>query len=136
MTVKGALSYRYGSRAGALLVATAGLSVVLLAGCAPPGSEPSGEVAKGPAGEGAVEIVTVNSAFTPETLELNAGQKVTVEITNEDVVPHDFEIEVLDLSTGTIEAGEIATATFTVPEGTTEFACTYHSGMTGRIETS
>jgi plastocyanin len=90
----------------------------------------------GPAGEGAVEIVTVDSAFTPETLELNAGQKVTVEITNEDVVPHDFEIEVLDLSTGTIEAGEIATATFTVPEGTTEFACTYHSGMTGRIETS
>jgi hypothetical protein len=28
----------------------------------------------------------------------------------------------------------VATATFTVPEGTTEFVCTFHSGMTGTIE--
>jgi plastocyanin len=44
------------------------------------------------------------------------------------------KIEAADLNTGTIEAGAVATATLTVPEGTTKFVCTFHSGMTGTIE--
>jgi plastocyanin len=47
---------------------------------------------------------------------------------------HDFAIEAADLNTGTIQAGAVTAATFTVPEGTTEFVCTFHRGMTGTIQ--
>ena len=49
---------------------------------------------------------------------------------------HDFAIESLDLNTGPIEEGEVATATFAASESGAEFVCTYHSDMTGRIETN
>jgi plastocyanin len=44
------------------------------------------------------------------------------------------KIEAADLNTGTIEPGAVATATFTVPEGSTEFKCTFHRGMAGTIQ--
>ncbi len=47
---------------------------------------------------------------------------------------HDLAIESLDLNTGPIDEGDVATATFTAPEGGAEFVCTYHSDMTGRVE--
>jgi nitrite reductase (NO-forming) len=98
-------------------------------------SEPVGSVASGPATGDAAKIQAADgNRFTPATLELPAGEKVTIEITNTDDRAHDFAIEAADLNTGTIEAGAVATATFTVPKGTTEFVCTFHRGMTGTIE--
>jgi len=98
-------------------------------------SDPVGNVASGPATRDAVKIEAVDgNRFTPATLELPVGEAVTIEITNTDGRAHDFAIEAADLNTGTIEAGAVATATFTVPEGTTEFVCTFHGGMTGTIE--
>jgi plastocyanin len=89
---------------------------------------------KGPASGGAVEIIADDKAFKPNTLELTSGETVTVEIRNEDDMPHDFAIEKFDLNTGTIEPGDAASASFTVPEGGVDFVCTYHSGMTGHVE--
>jgi nitrite reductase (NO-forming) len=107
---------------------------VALAACSN-SSDPVGEVASGPATGDAAKIEAVDGdRFTPATLELPAGEAVTIEITNTDDRAHDFAIEAADLNTGTIEAGAVATATFTVPEGTTEFVCTFHGGMTGTIE--
>jgi plastocyanin len=98
-------------------------------------SDPVGKVAAGPATGEAAKIQAVDGdRFTPKTLKLPAGTAVTIEITNADGRAHDFAIEAADLNTGTIQAGAIATATFTVPEGTTEFVCTFHGGMTGTIE--
>ena len=98
-------------------------------------SAPVGKVASGPATGDAAKIQAVDGdRFTPATLELPAGEQVTIEITNADDRAHDFAIEAANLNTGTIEAGAVATATFTVPEGTTEFVCTFHGGMTGTIE--
>jgi nitrite reductase (NO-forming) len=98
-------------------------------------SDPVGKVASGPATGAAAKIEVVDGdRFTPPTLELPAGEEVTIEITNTDDRAHDFAIEAADLNTGTVEAGAVATATFTVPEGTTEFVCTFHRGMTGTIE--
>jgi plastocyanin len=76
----------------------------------------------------------LDRTFRPSILRLKAGDRVTVEVSNKDDTPHDFAIELMDLNTGIIEPGESATATFTVPESSTEFVCTLHSGMTGRIE--
>lgn len=98
-------------------------------------SDPVGNVAAGSATGDAAKIQAVGGdRFTPKTLELPAGEAVTIEITNADGRAHDFAIEAADLNTGTIQAGAVATATFTVPEGTTEFVCTFHRGMTGTIQ--
>jgi plastocyanin len=97
-------------------------------------SQPSGDVSEGPATGDAVQIVADDGAFTPDSLQLTAGEEVTIEIRNEDGTPHDFVVEALDLNTGIIEPGEAATATFTVPDDVTEFECTLHGGMSGRID--
>jgi len=98
-------------------------------------SDPVGNVGSGPATGDAAKIEAADgNRFTPATLELPAGEAVTIQITNTDDAAHDFAIEAADLNTGTIEAGAVAAATFTVPEGTTEFVCTFHRGMTGTIE--
>jgi plastocyanin len=55
-------------------------------------------------------------------------------VTNDDSVAHDFAIESLDLNTGTVSGGEVANATFTVPDRGVEFVCTFHPDMTGRIK--
>jgi len=107
---------------------------VALAACSN-SSDPVGNVGSGLATGDAAKIEAVDGdRFTPATLELPAGEEVTIEITNADDRAHDFAVEAAGLNTGTIEAGAVATATFTVPEGTTEFVCTFHSGMTGTIE--
>jgi nitrite reductase (NO-forming) len=107
---------------------------VALAACSN-NSDPVGNVAAGPATGDAAKIAAVDGdRLTPATLDLPAGEKVTIEITNTDDRAHDFAIEAAGLNTGTIQAGAVATATFTVPEGTTKFECTFHRGMTGTIE--
>ena len=107
---------------------------VALAACSN-SSDPVGNVAAGPAAGAAAKIEAADgNRFTPATLELPAGDAVTIEITNADDRAHDFAIETADLNTGTIKAGAVATATFTVPRGTTEFACTFHRGMSGTID--
>ena len=107
---------------------------VALAACSN-SSDPVGNVAAGSATGDAAKIEAVDGdRFTPATLELPAGEEVTIEITNTDDRAHDLAIEAADLNTGTIQAGAVATATFTVPEGTTEFVCTFHRGMTGTIQ--
>jgi plastocyanin len=107
----------------------------LLAACSP-SSEPSGDVAAGPADGDAVEIVADDTFFEPKPLRLAAGEEVTVEVTNEGDTPHDLAIEELDLNTGTIQPGETKTATFEVPEGSTKLICTFHGGMETTIEAS
>lgn len=107
------------------------LLAVLLVACQ--GAERSGQVQDGPGGPDAVRLTMVDNAFEPETLELPAGTEVAVEVANEGSAVHDFTIEDPELSTGAVNAGDVVTATFTVPEGTTEFGCTIHGGMDGRI---
>ncbi len=107
---------------------------VALAACGN-SSDPVGNVAAGPATGDAAKLEAADgNRFTPATLELPAGEKVTIQITNTDDRAHDFAVEAADLNTGTIKAGAVATATFTVPKGTTAFKCTFHRGMTGTIE--
>jgi plastocyanin len=107
---------------------------VALAACSN-SSDPVGNVGSGPAMGDAAKIQAADgNRFTPATLELPAGEEVTIGITNADDRAHDFAIEAADLNTGTIQAGAVATATFTVPEGTTKFKCTFHRGMAGTIE--
>ena len=119
--------------ANPLRVAGTALAVVgLLTACAP-SSESAGDVGKGSAPGEAVRVTIDDSVFAPDVLEAAPGEEMTVEVKNDDSIPHDFAIESMDLNTGTIEPGQTAYATFTVPNEPLEFVCTYHDGMDGRI---
>jgi plastocyanin len=120
------------SPTGVRLLAVAGVALLGLAACN--SSEPTGDVAQGAAPADSIKVVAVDQSFDPAVLDLKAGEEVTVEVTNDDDTAHDFAIESLELNTGTIEAGEVANATFTVPDEGVEFVCTFHSDMTGRIK--
>jgi plastocyanin len=114
------------SRSAAIVAA----ALIFLTAC---GADASGNVSSGPGGPDAVPVVAVDNAFEPARLELPASEEVEVEITNDGETTHDFTIEALDLSTGPIEPGEVATATFTPPESETTFVCSVHGGMEGVI---
>lgn len=106
------------------------LALVALTGCA---RERSGDVHDGAAGVDAVPVSMQDDAFEPEELRLEAGTEVQVEVRNEGSNGHNFTIDELDLSTGTVEPGQAVTATFVVPDGVTGYHCTFHPGMQGEI---
>ena len=127
-------SHADGGRARpSLVLATAVLAVLALVACTP-SSEAKGNVGRGDAREPSVEITMDDGSFDPETIQLPAGEEVTIQLTNEDGMAHDFAIETLDINTGTVESRESAYATFVMPDQPVEFVCTFHSGMEGRIE--
>ena len=95
------------------------------------GGEASGDVSSGPAEGDAIELVTRDNAFQPEELEVEAGEEVTIEVTNQDSVAHDFTVEPLDVSTGVLQSDEVATVTLTAAEGETAFVCELHPEMEG-----
>ncbi|HZD69466.1 MAG TPA: cupredoxin domain-containing protein [Actinomycetes bacterium] len=106
--------------------------VVLLAGCGK-GETASGDVRDGPAGAGAVRVVMQDSTFQPQVVEVPAGSPVTVEVRNDGSKNDNFTIDSLNVSTGPMHHGDVKTVTFTAPKGSTEFSCTWHKGMVGRI---
>jgi plastocyanin len=105
--------------------------VLLLLGCQ--GRGPSGNVSGGPGGPQAISVSAEDFAFEPERLALPQGEELEIEVRNHGSTAHDFTIGRLDLSTGPIQGGEVATATFVVPTGRTTFMCSLHPGMDGLI---
>lgn len=104
---------------------------VLAAACT--GPEASGDVTSGPADGEAVTVTAHDNDFAPGTVEVEAGQPVTLEVANEGSTRHNFVIEDLDVSSGTLDEGDVVTISLTAPEGTIEFVCTFHGGMRGEI---
>jgi plastocyanin len=123
-------------RASVASVATVGMGLalaVVVVGCGGLGETAAGDVADGPAAGDAVGVIMQDDVFEPTAIEVQAGAPVTVELENEGDRNHNFTIEGLELSTGPMEPGDVMTATFTPPEGATQFVCTWHPGMVGQI---
>jgi plastocyanin len=94
-----------------------------------------GEDDGGGSGSGdSVELVAQDFSFDPTTLDLPAGEEVTVTLMNEGEAEHSFTVDDLDVETEA-EGGESAEVSFTAPEeGAVEFHCKYHPDqMTGEI---
>jgi plastocyanin len=125
------------SRARQLLpgLSMAALLAVGIGGCGL-GESAGGNVQDGeaPPDSNAVEVIMRDSLFEPEVIEVPAGTPVTVEIRNDGAENHNFTIQSLNTSTGPMEGGDVKTVTFTPEAGTTEFVCTWHEGMVGRIQ--
>jgi plastocyanin len=116
-------------------LAAALLAAAALAACSG-GVAKTGNVKSGRATGEAVKIEAGDNFFKPEKITLNPGDEVTVEITNAGRQPHDWTVDEPKISTGVMAAGEVANATFTVPDGDVKFVCTLHNGMDGTIAVS
>jgi plastocyanin len=79
----------------------------------------------------ATRVVTIaDFAFSPQTITINAGDRVTW--TNSDQIAHTATARSGAFDTGNIAAGGSRTVRFTVP-GTYRYICTPHPTMTGTI---
>ena len=93
----------------------------------------SGDVTQGAASGDAVKLVAEDNEFRPEQIKAQAGEEITVEVTNRGDAPHNFVIKDLDVSSGTLESDNVATVKFVMPDTKTEFVCTFHGGMKGEL---
>ena len=96
-----------------------------------------GEEGGGSTGGGAGKSVTVTAedfAFSPDSLDLDAGEEVELTFENRDDVDHSFTIEDPSFEIEA-EGGASTTGTFTVPDSGVEWICKYHPDqMKGTIE--
>ncbi|HEX6207467.1 MAG TPA: cupredoxin domain-containing protein [Actinomycetota bacterium] len=124
---------RTSTRLGALIAA----SVLLLAACGGD-DDPTVEGGDDAGGAGGTQVAMVDNNFAPSSLELTAGEEVTISTPNNGQNPHSFTIDDLGVDTGELAAGESSEVTFTVPEGETQYYCTVHGAevMSGTITAS
>jgi plastocyanin len=126
----------------ALLIACAAITTsAALAGCggsdsssttASPTSEPTSTAAAG--GAAAVKTDKVDIAdykFAPETIEVDAGTKVTW--TNSDATAHTATADDSSFDTGDLDKGDSATVTFDKP-GDFTYYCRFHPFMKATVE--
>ncbi|MEA2447054.1 MAG: hypothetical protein QOK47_691, partial [Actinomycetota bacterium] len=85
--------------------------------------------------EGDVEVD--DFYFSPNVIQGEAGQKITLVLENEGEAEHNFTLEDQDIDED-IEPGDSVQVEVTFPDsGTLEFHCEYHAesqGMTGSLE--
>jgi len=87
-------------------------------------------------GEASVELEQDNYYFNPTILKGTAGEKLTLELSNEGSALHNFSITDQGISQD-VESGTKAEVTVTFPQsGTLVFFCKYHQtlGMVGALE--
>lgn len=83
---------------------------------------------------GSPESITARDfSFSPTSVQLTAGQAVTIKATNDGSVKHNLTIKDLEVDTD-LPSGSTKTVTVTPKTGTYEFHCEYHpTQMKGTI---
>ena len=85
-------------------------------------------------GESEIAMSIGDFFFEPVSLQGEAGQELTLIISNEGQAPHTFTSDDLGVDES-VKPGKQATVTLTFPEsGSAEFHCEIHPDMTGSIE--
>lgn len=124
-------------RRTSVLLGLSGLLALTLAGCGDDGPAVDAPVSS------TIEVLGTDSLdFEPDEFAVPAGEEVTVELTSEPTVEHDFVIEDVDgqdLMVVHADPGETATGTFTIEAaGTYTFFCSIpghrEAGMEGPLE--
>jgi plastocyanin len=97
-------------------------------------SAPETTAAGGGGGENEFKLTASGTAWDTTSLDMTAGAQVSVEVTNQDSIEHNFTFAEANADED-IEGGEDATVTFTAPAaGSYEFFCKYHpSAMKGTV---
>lgn len=120
--------------AAIVVVVLVGVAVgaVLLSGGL--GETAAGNLHPGPGGTGATPVVMRDNTFEPASIQATAATPTAFELTNAGQANHNFTSTALGVSTGPMKPGDVATLTVTLPAGTTQFVCTFHSGMTISVQ--
>ena len=87
-------------------------------------------------GKSSTTMSAENFFFTPAALGGAAGQQITISLTNQGSVPHNFSIDDQNISV-TLQPGEQKDIEVAFPEsGSVQFYCSFHqtSGMVGTLE--
>ena len=120
------------------LTVTLAASALLLAGCSSSGNSSTGTATAttSSAAAAADTIIIKNFSFSPATLTVAPGTKVTV--TNEDSVAHTVTSTASPHAFDTGDVGAGATLTFTAPTkaGTYTYICSIHTYMHGSLTVS
>jgi plastocyanin len=84
----------------------------------------------------AVSVEAKDFAFTPATLDVGAGQKITLTLKNTGAAEHNFSITSLKVNQD-LAAGKTATVTFTAPTsaGDVQYFCEYHKDSKNMVGT-
>jgi plastocyanin len=84
----------------------------------------------------AMDLQAKNFAFSPNTLTVKAGEKVTITFANGDSAEHNLTIESANVNKD-LEAGKTTTVTFTAPSsaGDQQFFCEYHKTSKNMVGT-
>ena len=95
-----------------------------------------GKSKKASASSSAISVEAADFMFTPATLSVKAGQKVTVTVKNAGTVPHNFSISSLNVNQD-LTVGKSYTVTFTAPSATgdVQFFCEYHKDSKNMVGT-
>jgi plastocyanin len=87
-------------------------------------------------GKKSLDVEADDFYFSPNTIQGNAGQKLTIKVENEGQATHTFTIESQNVDVE-VEPGNEAEVNVTFPQsGSVEFICRFHAsqGMTGELE--
>jgi uncharacterized cupredoxin-like copper-binding protein len=100
-------------------------------------ASPAAEPAGSGGGETEVALNTVDLAFEPNEFAIAANTDVTITITNEGVLEHDFAVDDLGVQSELLASGDTTTVTINAAPGTYEFHCTVpghaQAGMVGTL---
>ena len=116
-------------RTGNWLLAASAL--VVLSACGSSGA------ATGTGASGGIQVAldAQNFQFTPSTVTVKPGDRVTVTVSNKDTIEHNFSITELHVNQD-ISAATSKSVTFTATSSNLQFFCEYHKskGMVGTLD--
>jgi len=124
------------------LLAVFACAAIFLAACG--GDDDGGETTNGDSeqsddggdtgGGTSIDLTAQDNSFSPAEISAPAGEEVTVSFTNDGNNPHTFSSEDAGFDSDTVESGQSAEVTFTMPDAETEFICNVHgAAMSGTL---
>jgi plastocyanin len=136
-------------RGGLVIGVLVGVLALVAAGCggdgddggsasattaAPETTSAPATTAAGGGGENELKLTASGTAWDTTSLDMSTGAEVSVEVTNQDSIEHNFTFAEAKADQD-VEGGEDATVTFTAPAaGSYEFFCKYHpQAMRGTV---
>ena len=100
-----------------------------------PGATPGASPAAG--GATSVEVSMVDLAFEPKEFTIPAGTDVSVTVTNNGALQHNWDVEGTDFKTNIAGGGDVQTITVNLPAGSYPFECDVpghaEAGMVGTL---
>jgi uncharacterized cupredoxin-like copper-binding protein len=86
---------------------------------------------------GSITIDLIDIAFDPKEVTIPANTDVTINLVNTGAAPHTFDIDALNIHSGSLQAGQSATVTVNAAAGDYEYYCAEpghkQAGMVGTL---